>query len=160
MLHPDAPVVLLQHHGLDNHGGKTGLALLRYRRGPIAAVIDPDHAGAALERITGIRRAVPVVASMADALSLLPAGSREPGSFGQDPGAVAVVGLAPSGGRLPPDLHADLVVALEAGLSVASGLHSRLGDDPDLACRVRPGRWIWDLRREPEDLVEIGRAHV
>jgi uncharacterized NAD-dependent epimerase/dehydratase family protein len=96
---------------------------------------------------------------MADALSLLPAGSREPGPLNQDPGAVAVVGLAPSGGRLPPDLHADLVVALEAGLSVASGLHSRLGDDPDLACRVRPGRWIWDLRREPADLV-VGSARA
>ena len=56
MLSPDTPVVLLQHHGLDNLGGKTGLALLRYRRGPVVAVIDPDHAGEDLERLTGINR--------------------------------------------------------------------------------------------------------
>jgi len=159
MLSPDAPVVLLQHHGLDNLGGKTGLALLRYRRGPVAAVIDPDHAGEDLERITGIRRSVPVVATMEEALPLLPAAALADRVAGTAQGAVAVVGLAPSGGRLPAELHADLAVGLTAGLSVASGLHSRLAEDPRLAALVRPGRWIWDLRREPDDLA-VGSARA
>ena len=143
MLSADAPVVLMQHHGLDDLSGKTGLTLLRYRRGPILAVIDPAHAGESLQVITGIDRPVPVRASMADVLPLLPVGEA----------AVAVVGLAPSGGRLPDELRADLAAALEAGLSLASGLHTRLGEDPLLAPLVQPGRWIWDLRREPADLV-------
>jgi uncharacterized NAD-dependent epimerase/dehydratase family protein len=143
MLPPDAPVVLLQHHGLDNLSGKTGLALLRYRRAPVLAVIDPAHAGASLERVTGIPHPAPIVASLAEALPLLPAGGE---------GVVAVLGLAPSGGRLAAVVRADVVAALAAGLSVASGLHTRLGDDPELAALVRPGRWIWDLRREPPDL--------
>ena len=155
MLAPQAPVVLLQHHGLDNLGGKTGLALLRYRRGPIVAVVDPARAGEDLEALTGIRRPVPVVASLQDALPLLPAASLEAG----EGGAVAVVGLAPSGGRLPAEVHADLAAALAAGLSVASGLHSRLGDDPTLAALLQSGRWIWDLRREPEGLV-VGSARA
>ena len=41
MLSAQRPVVLLQHGGLDNLSGKTGLAMLRYRSGPIVAVIDP-----------------------------------------------------------------------------------------------------------------------
>jgi uncharacterized NAD-dependent epimerase/dehydratase family protein len=159
MLPPDAPVVLLQHHGLDNLGGKTGLALLRYRRGPIVAVVDPAQAGGDLAAITGIRRSVPLVASMAEALSLFPPGALAAPGEGVGPGAVAVVGLAPSGGHLPAELHGDLVVGLEAGLSVASGLHSRLGDDPILAAALKPGRWIWDLRREPEHLV-VGSARA
>jgi len=149
MLSPDAPVVLLLHHGLDNLGGKTGLALLRYRRGPVVAVIDPDHAGEDLERVTGIQRPVPVVGSMQEALLRLPAAALADPTPSATPGAVAVVGLAPSGGRLPAELHADLAVGLEAGLSVASGLHSWLGDDPQLEALLRPGRWIWDRAANP-----------
>ena len=159
MLSAAAPVVLLLHHGLDNLIGKTGLTLLRYRSGPILAVIDPDHAGGCLREITGIDRAVPVVASMAEALPLLSsAGSRSAG--GIDAGTpVAVVGLAPAGGRLDEGVRADLEIALQAGLCLASGLHTRLGDDPHLAALVQPGRWIWDLRQEPADLaVAAARA--
>jgi hypothetical protein len=144
MLPQAMPVVLLQHGGLTDLSGKTGLAMLRYRSGPIVAVIDPDHAGAQLEALTGIPRAVPVVADMAAALACGP--------------QVAVVGLAPSGGRLPQEMEADVLLALESGLNLASGLHSRLADDPRFAaaCR-RPGQWIWDLRREPEGL-EVATA--
>lgn len=145
MLGADVPIVLLQHGGLDNLSGKTGLAMLRYRPGPIVAVVDPAHAGADLRQLTGIGRAVPVVGSLAEALPFAP--------------EVAVVGLAPSGGRLPEGMGADVAAALAAGLSVASGLHSRLADDPALAALVRPGRWIWDLRQEPPGLtVGSGRA--
>ena len=35
-------LVLLQHGGLASLTGKTGLAMLRHRAGPIVAVIDPD----------------------------------------------------------------------------------------------------------------------
>ncbi|MFO0138000.1 MAG: DUF1611 domain-containing protein [Cyanobacteriota bacterium] len=150
MLSAEAPVVLLLHGGLDNLSGKTGLAMLRYRHGPILAVIDPAHAGADLETVTGIARPVPVLASLREALPLRPASGPPP---------VAVVGLAPSGGRLPPALRADLLVALDAGWSAASGLHTRLGDDPELAASCRDGAWIWDLRQEPDDLpVASGRA--
>ena len=146
MLSPEAPLVLLLHGGLDNLSGKTGLAMLRYRHGPIVAVIDPAHAGADLATLTGIQRSVPVVATMAAALAFGP--------------AVAVVGLAPSGGRLPPEMRADVLAGLQAGLSVASGLHSRVGDDPELAAACnRPGQWIWDLRQEPAGL-EVATARA
>ncbi|WP_411871013.1 DUF1611 domain-containing protein [Vulcanococcus limneticus] len=144
MLTADAPLVLLQHGGLDNLSGKTGLAMLRYRQGPIVAVIDPAHAGRSLEATTGIARTVPVVGSMAEALAYGP--------------QVAVVGLAPSGGRLPAEMRADVVAGLRAGLNLASGLHSQLAEDPEFAAvALRPGQWIWDLRREPADL-EVAAA--
>ena len=139
MLSPEHRVVLLQHGGLADLSGKTGLTLLRYRRGPVVAVVDPDQAGCSLREVSGIDRDVPVVASLAEALPYGP--------------EVAVVGLAPSGGRLPQPVRADLAAALRAGLSVASGLHSRIADDPELAALRRDPAWIWDLRREPEGLV-------
>jgi uncharacterized NAD-dependent epimerase/dehydratase family protein len=145
MLKAEHRVVLLQHGGLADLSGKTGLTVLRYRRGPVVAVVDPTQAGRSLREVSGIDRDVPVVASLAEALAYGP--------------EVAVVGLAPSGGRLPPPLRADLAAALRAGLSVASGLHSRIGDDPELAPLRQDPAWIWDLRREPEGLaVAAARA--
>ena len=139
MLRPEHRVVLLQHGGLADLSGKTGLTLLRYRRGPVVAVVDPDQAGRNLRELTGIDRDVPVVASLAEALVYGP--------------EVAVIGLAPSGGRLPEPVRADVAAALQAGLSVASGLHSRIAEDPQLAPLRRDPAWIWDLRREPGGLV-------
>jgi uncharacterized NAD-dependent epimerase/dehydratase family protein len=53
----------------------------------------------------------------------------------------------------------DIAAALGAGLSVASGLHTKLGEDPALAALVQPDRWIWDLRQEPPGLrVATARA--
>jgi uncharacterized NAD-dependent epimerase/dehydratase family protein len=145
MLKPEHRVVLLLHGGLADLSGKTGLTLLRYRRGPVVAVVDPTQAGRSLREVSGIDRDVPVVASLAEALAYGP--------------EVAVVGLAPSGGRLPEPVRADLAAALRAGLSVASGLHSRIGDDPELAPLRQDPAWIWDLRREPEGLaVAAARA--
>jgi len=107
-------------------------------------VIDPAHAGEDLQTLTGIPRSVPLVADMAAALPYGP--------------EVAVVGLAPSGGRLPLEMRSDVVHALRSGLSLASGLHSRLAEDPEFAeVPLAPGQWIWDLRQEPEDL-EVATA--
>ena len=138
-------LVLLQHGGLSSLTGKTGLAMLRHRAGPIVAVIDPDHAGERLQQITGIDREVPVVADLDAALPYKP--------------EAAVVGLAPSGGRLPDPVRHDVLAALRAGLHLASGLHTRLADDPELAEARWSDRWIWDLRREPDDL-QIGQARA
>ena len=95
------PVLLLQHGGLTSLTGKTGLAMLRHRRGPIAAVIDPDPAHGSLAELTGIARPVPIVPDLAAALPYRP--------------AVAVVGLAPSGGVLPDALRREALAALQAG---------------------------------------------
>lgn len=143
MLNADHRVVLLQHGGLDNLRGKTGMAMLRHRSGPIVAVVDPDHAGSRLEQISGIARSVPIVNNLDAALAFNP--------------EVAVIGLAPSGGTLPAPMRRDVLAALRAGLNVASGLHTRLGDDPEFAAACEADRWIWDLRQEPHGL-GVGQA--
>ena len=145
MLSASAPLVILQHGGLQSLLGKTGLAMLRYRRGPIVAVVDPDNAGGQLVEITGIPRPVPVVATLEEALPMGP--------------TVAAIGLAPSGGRIPEVMRRDVEAALEAGLSLANGLHTPMADDPTLRALLRPNSWIWDLRCEPDTLrVAAARA--
>ena len=145
MLKSSDRIVLLQHDGLDSLTGKTGLAMLRHRDGPIVAVVDPAHAGRSLQAITGIERDVPVVGTLEQALPFDP--------------EVAVIGLAPSGGRLPEPVRRDALMALSRGLSLASGLHTRLADDRELRAACRDDRWIWDLRCEPEQL-QVAQARA
>ncbi|MEB3172966.1 MAG: DUF1611 domain-containing protein [Cyanobacteriota bacterium] len=144
-LGPEQALVLLLHGGTTDLSGKTGLAMLRYCRNPIVAVIDPQQAGRPLVEICGIDHPAPVLANVKEALPLGP--------------EVAVIGLAPSGGVLPQAVRCDVAAALAAGLSVANGLHTRLAEQNDLAALVRPDQWIWDLRQEPPDLrVAAARA--
>ena len=67
-----------------------------------------------------------------------------------------VLGIANPGGTMGDDLVADAVLALEAGLDVASGLHSRLRDEPVLvATAQRHGRTLHDVR-DPRPDIPIG----
>ncbi|HEY3124082.1 MAG TPA: DUF1611 domain-containing protein, partial [Thermoanaerobaculia bacterium] len=119
--------------------GKTAHGLVRgtdrYR---ILAIVDQPASGRdAGEALDGIRRGIPVVASIDEALQL------------QTPKPdYAIVGITTAGGRFTPDLRASLREALENGLSVVNGLHEFVSDDPDLADLARAmGLTITDIRR-------------
>lgn len=64
-----------------------------------------------------------------------------------------VIGLAPLGGAFPEAWTAMAVEALEAGMDLASGLHSRLSDIPEIAAAAeRGGARVLDVRVPPEGL--------
>jgi uncharacterized NAD-dependent epimerase/dehydratase family protein len=143
-LTPDHRIALLMHDGTDNTGGKTGLAMLRYSPLNIVAVIDHSHGGEDLAQLTGIQRAVPIVASVQAALAYEP--------------TVLAIGIAPSGGALPEPWYQEVKTAVAAGLSIVNGLHTPL--TPDLkALRPHPQQWIWDVRQEPSGL-QVGAARA
>src|SRR5207249_3072702 len=61
-----------------------------------------------------------------------------------------VIGLAPDGGRLPPEARQAVLSAVRAGLNVDSGLHDFLGEDPEIASlAARHGVRLRDVRRPP-----------
>lgn len=139
MLKPDQRLAILLHEGIRGNKGKTELALLRYSEAEVVAVIDRDCAGESLVELTGIPRAVPIVASVADALPYQP--------------DVLAIGIAPTGGALPDEWRSELKQAIAAGLSIANGLHTRLMADPEFRSLLQPGQWLWDMRQEPPGLV-------
>jgi uncharacterized NAD-dependent epimerase/dehydratase family protein len=58
-----------------------------------------------------------------------------------------VVGIAPTGGKLPPHWIAELKAAAEAGLDIVSGLHTRLTSFPELVqAASRHGVRLIDVR--------------
>jgi uncharacterized NAD-dependent epimerase/dehydratase family protein len=77
-----------------------------------------------------------------------------------DPAAAAaagaralVVGVATPGGAIPPGWLDALVQALEAGLDLVSGMHTRLADLPGIAAVARRhGRRLVDVRVPPSGL--------
>lgn len=144
-LNADHRVALLMHEGTASSRGKTGLAMLRYGKAPIVAVIDYQQVGQSLSELTGINRDIPIVASVEDALVYQP--------------DVLVIGIAPSGGGLPEAWYKEVETAVKAGLNLVNGLHTRMADDQALKSQLQPQQWIWDVRQEPAGLsVGTGQA--
>ena len=64
-----------------------------------------------------------------------------------------VIGVASPGGIIPADWLPALHEALDAGLDLVSGMHSRLGDIPGLAALAQQrGRRLIDIRVPPADI--------
>jgi uncharacterized NAD-dependent epimerase/dehydratase family protein len=128
---------------------KTANACIRYAPDRVKAVIDSTQAGRTAQQVLGFGGRIPVVAALPQALR------RKPDAL--------LIGIAPSGGHLPPAFRRIVLEALAAGLDVWSGLHDFLADDPEFAAAARRHRvTIHDLRRPPKDLpVSTGRVrHV
>ncbi|GIX07181.1 MAG: hypothetical protein KatS3mg115_1584 [Candidatus Poribacteria bacterium] len=118
---------------------KLAAALIRYRGDQVVCVIDSQHAGKKAAEVIGIGGEIPIVGSLEEALRYEP--------------SVLILGIAPPGGRLPQEWRGWIVRALEAGLSVMSGLHTFLAEDAEFAALARKtGARIWDVRRPPDDL--------
>jgi len=125
---------------------KTAVCAIRYVPERVAAVLDSRAAGRTAQDVLGFGGAIPVVGTLEAGLALGP--------------TALLVGIAPRGGRLPDPWRGWIATAIDRGLDVWSGLHTRLGDDPDLAARAHArGVRLFDLRKPPDDLpVSNGRA--
>lgn len=101
--------------------GKTAHGLLRgSRRFTIIGVIDEERAGEdAGEVLDGKHRNIPVVADLDSMLDCC-----------QGKPEYLIIGAAFSGGRLPEFMRGTIEAAIRKGLSIVSGLHQYLSDDP------------------------------
>src|SRR4029453_8303116 len=64
-----------------------------------------------------------------------------------------LIGVAPPGGKLDPAWRPVLLEAVKHGLSLEAGLHTQLGDDPELReAADAAGVELRDLRAAPFDL--------
>jgi uncharacterized NAD-dependent epimerase/dehydratase family protein len=92
---------------------------------------------------------VPIVGTLNDALGFLPRAN------------ALLIGIAPTGGRLPDEWRTVILAAIRSGLDILSGLHTVLGDDLEFAeAATRAGVRITDYRRPPERMeTSVGRRH-
>jgi uncharacterized NAD-dependent epimerase/dehydratase family protein len=125
-------LILAEGRSGDPHYGKTMRGVVAYGADPTVAILDSERAG---ESYAGI----PVVGTVAEALSLAP--------------TTALVGVATQGGRFPPAWRELLRQCVAAGLDVENGLHEYLENDTGLVeLAARHGVELRDLRKPPADL--------
>ena len=147
----DRRLVILAEGNFGFHHGKTAMGVIRYGPDKVVAVIDSTQAGRNVREWLGDggRYDIPIVASLSDAIGFVPRAN------------AMLVGIAPTGGRLPDEWRQAILAAIRSGLDVMSGLHTFLGDDPEFAEAARAsGVRIIDFRRPPErEETAIGRRH-
>ncbi|HEX7472730.1 MAG TPA: DUF1611 domain-containing protein, partial [Candidatus Limnocylindrales bacterium] len=141
---PGRRLIILAEGQFGPHHGKTAMGVLRYGPDPVVAVIDSTKAGRNVREWLGDapRFDVPIVAGLAEAL----ARGRATGA----PAAALLIGIAPTGGKLPQSWRDTVLEAIEAGLDILSGLHTMIADDPEFARAAKvAGVSIVDYRRAP-----------
>ncbi len=145
-------LVILAEGNFGFHHGKTAMGVIRFGRDRVVAVVDSTQAGRNVREWLGDsgRYDIPIVASLSDALGFLPRAD------------TLLVGIAPTGGRLPDEWRQVILSAIRFGLDVHAGLHTFLGDDPEFAEAARSaGVRLVDYRRPPErQETAVGRRHL
>ena len=125
---------------------KTANACIRYTPERVVGVIDATRAGSTAADVVGFGGDIPVVSTLDEGLALGP--------------NALLIGIAPSGGRLPAEWIRLVGRAIEHGLEIWSGLHTFIGDVPELAAlAAKHGVAIHDLRRPPRGL-DVARGRV
>ena len=142
-------LVILTEGQFGVHDAKTAWGVIRYGRDDIVAILDSTMAGRNLSEFMPSRD-IPFVGTLGEALE----GPVRPDGL--------LIGIAPTGGKLPPEWRATILEAINAGLDIHSGLHQFLGDDEEFAAAASTsGSRLIDYRRSPERMeTTVGRRHL
>ena len=131
MLKPNQKVAIYMEGYLHSDYGKMGLGVVRYLQNPIVGIIDTHHAGSNINQQHPIDRDIPIYEKLNQVI---------------DKGAeILLLGIAPSGGKVPNNWLPLIELALVKGLSIINGLHDSLFQRFSHKI-LNPNQWIWDVR--------------
>lgn len=131
----DRRIVILTDGRTNPVSAKTAFSVIRYKPEEVVALLDTTQPGKTSQELLGIGGDIPVVASIADAPSA----------------NTLLIGIAPSGGKLPPAWRKILLEAIDQGMNIVSGLHDFISNDPEFAsAAAKRGVQIHDVRKNNE----------
>ena len=144
MLKPNQKVAIYMEGYLHSDYGKMGLGVVRYLQNPIVGIIDTHHAGSNINQQHPIDRDIPIYEKLNQVI---------------DKGAeILLLGIAPSGGKIPNNWLPLIELALVKGLSIINGLHDSLFQRFSHKI-LNPNQWIWDVRI-PQFIPEIASGQA
>jgi len=131
---PRRIIILTEGHS-EPITAKTAVCVLRYRPEEVVAVLDSTNAGKTADEVLGVGNGIPVVANVESAPSA----------------NTLMIGIAPSGGKIPPTWRTVILQAIQMGMNVVSGLHDFLSNDPEfVAAAEKNGVQLTDVRKNNE----------
>jgi uncharacterized NAD-dependent epimerase/dehydratase family protein len=141
-------IVILAEGYFGDLDGKTASGLIMYKPEEVVAVIDSTQAGKSAQDVLGFGGDIPVESNLANSLK-------------HGPNAL-LIGIAPRGGKLPPEWRGIVREALDNGMDVINGLHDLLNDDPEFSkLAASKGARIHDLREASKySAVAIGNPSL
>jgi uncharacterized NAD-dependent epimerase/dehydratase family protein len=135
MLDPKSKVAVYMEDHIDSDYGKMGIGVVRYLKNPIVGIVDSKFAGKNINRIAefnDVSKDITIYKNLAEVISR---------------GAeVLILGIAPSGGRIPESWNSVINEALNSGLSIVNGLHDLLEPKWRHKIKDKNTQWIWDVR--------------
>ncbi len=128
-------IVILTEGRTNPMTAKTASCLVRYKRDEVVALIDSTQQGKTSQQVLGVGGDLPIVASLEKA----------------PPADTLIIGIAPAGGRLPDNMRAAVLGAIQRGMTIVSGLHTFLADDAEFAAAAaKHNVRIHDVRKNSE----------
>ncbi len=125
---------------------KTANGAIAYLPNQVVAVVDSTKTGKTAHDILGYGNSIPVVSSIEEGLKFHPTD--------------LLIGIAPSGGRLPHEWRGWIKTALDNKLNVLSGLHTILSDDPEFVqAAQKNGVTITDWRKIPHEYEVVSQGN-
>ncbi|MFO0788580.1 MAG: DUF1611 domain-containing protein [Pirellulales bacterium] len=128
-------IVILTDGRTTPTGAKTASCVIRYKPQEVVALLDTTQVGKTAGELLGVGGAIPVVGNLSDA-----------------PNAnTLLIGIAPSGGKLPAAWRKILLEAIDRGMNLVSGLHDFLSNDAEISgAAAKKGVEIHDVRKNNE----------
>jgi uncharacterized NAD-dependent epimerase/dehydratase family protein len=132
---PQRRIVILSDGHTNPITAKTASCVVRYKPDEVVALLDTTQPGRTAQELLGVGGNIPVISKLADA-----------------PNAnTLMIGIAPSGGKLPAAWKKIILEAVERGMNIVSGLHDFISNDAEIAAAAaRRGVKIYDVRKNNE----------
>ena len=140
----ESRLIILAEGKFDPIDSKTANQAIRYMPEKVAGVIDSKQTGRTAQDVLGFGGTIPIFADLRTALQTKP--------------NTLLIGIAPTGGRLPDSWRKTILEAIDNKLHIVSGLHTFISEDEEFSRRAKANSIeITDLRKispEYERIVE------